>query len=566
MRVKANTILILIFLFLSLFTPYNIIYGQTNNHESLNVSEVQGTEDVTTITTLKATLEVIEELEEQVRRKEVELKATTVQDQKIKIKEEIARLNERLLPLKKDFEAIATCINLESLEEKPQKQFDWKGELQTLLGPIVEELKNLTEQPREIERLRSEVSHHEKRIALVSDAIDHIQNLGKLAQDEKLKNQLADLENSWLNKGQNISNQVLIAKYQLSDILKEKKSILESGQNLVRIFFKSRGKNFILSALAFIFVFVVLRMIHRYVYKVSPTLRSVKRAYYVRIADVMYHVMTFVGATGAMLVVLYTSGDWVLLGLAFIFFFGLAWTAKNTLPRFWEQTKLLLNLGTVRENERVIYNGIPWRVASLHIYTYLVNPELKGGMIRFPIKELTDIKSRPFHHDEPWFPCSQNDFVMLADGTFGKVILQTPEIVQLELAASCIKTYITEEFLRQSPKNMSKGFRITITFGIDYQYQAISTQEIPEIFSKSIYECLVKEGYGDVMRGFRVEFKEAGDSSLDYDIMADFSGQAAKNYFILSRTLQRLALETCNKHEWEIPFNQITVHTVPPAI
>lgn len=562
MKIKTPTIIILIAAVISFFSQYDIAYCQPDNVVTPDSTERQDTEETAVLPTLKGTIEIIEELEDEIRSKKTELKQAATQDLKIEIKEEINKLYERLDPLKLNFEEIATGINLESFEEQPQKHFDWKDELQTLLGPLIKELKNITEEPREIERLRSEVSHYEKKLALTKSAKQNIHKLINQTQEDKLENQLTELEKIWLNREQNISNQLLISQYQLSDKLKDRKSILESGQNIVRIFFKSRGKNFIFAALAFIFVFFILRIIHRYVYKASPVLRSVKRPYYIRILDIMYHVLTVVGATAAMLVVLYTSGDWVLLGLAFILIVGVAWTAKNTLPRFWEQSKLLLNLGSVRENERVIYNGIPWRVVSLNIYTYLVNPELKGGVIRFPLKELAEFKSRPFHHDEPWFPCRENEFVILADGTFGKVALQTPEIVQLELPAGCLKTYATEEFVKQNPKNISKGFRINVTFGIDYKYQEVCTTEIPSILQKTLYEGLINGGYEDTITHFKVEFKEAGDSSLDYEIMADFSGKVAKDYFLLIRTLQRLCIDTCNKYGWEIPFNQITVHTV----
>jgi len=562
MMTKTN-LTIIAALFFFFFTAYSIAYSQPNNQELTGASEQQDSEELTTISTLKSTTEVIKDLEGQIRRKKAELKTVVTQDQTMKIQEEITTLNERLEPLKINFEEIATGVSLASFEERPQKQFDWKEELQVLVGPLIQELKNITEQPREIERLRSDVAYYEKRVPLVKSALDNINNLFAQTQDEKLKNQLHDLKRSWETREQNVSNQLMIAQYQLNEKLKERTSLLESGQNILRTFFKSRGRNFLFSALAFVFVFFTLRAIHRYVYKTSQTLRSVKRSFYVRIVDITYHIFTFVGATGAMLVVLYSYGDWVLLGIAFILVFGLFWTAKNTLPHFWEQGKLLLNLGSVRENERVVYNGIPWRVISLQIYTYLVNPELKGGVIRFPIKELAGIKSRPFHPDEPWFPCKENDFVLLADNTFGKVVLQTPEVVQLELSGGSQKTYATEEFLKQTPNNLSRGFSLNITCGIDYQYQAISTREVPDMLRKYLYDELNKEGYGENVVNLKVEFKEAGDSSLDYEIIASFTGLIAKDYFVLSRVLQRLSLEACNRYGWEIPFNQITVHTIP---
>jgi len=129
--------------------------------------------------------------------------------------------------------------------------------------------------------------------------------------------------------------------------------------------------------------------------------------------------------------VLYIAGDWVLLGLATLFLLGLAWASKHTLPQFFEQIRLLLNLGTVRDNERVVYEGLPWRVGRLNFYTRFTNPDLTGGLIRLPLRALSDLHSRPCTTDEAWFPCREGDWVKLDDDRWGKVVMQTPEMVQV---------------------------------------------------------------------------------------------------------------------------------------
>jgi hypothetical protein len=240
---------------------------------------------------------------------------------------------------------------------------------------------------------------------------------------------------------------------------------------------------------------------------------------------------------------------------------GLAWTAKQGLPRFWEQIKLLLNLGTVRENERVIYKGLPWKVVSINLYSHLENPALKSSRIRLPLRGLIELNSRPYHSDEPWFPCKENDWVILEDGTHGKVTTQTADIVRLVLLGGSYKTYLTEEFLKQNPNNISTNFRLRVTFGIDYRHQKISTQEIPEKLEEMLTTELTRDGYGRDIINLAVEFKEAGASSLDHEILADFSGKVAQYYNVLDRAIQRIAVDACNKYGWVIPFTQLTLHT-----
>jgi hypothetical protein len=138
--------------------------------------------------------------------------------------------------------------------------------------------------------------------------------------------------------------------------------------------------------------------------------------------------------------------------------------------------------------------------------------------------------------------------------------MQTPEMVQLVLLGGSRKTYPTIDFLHQAPTNLSMNFRLSVTFGIDYEHQAQSTQEIPSTLENMLRKALHAAGYNKTLLNLKVEFKEAGASSLDLAILADFSGDVAKDYLSLSRFLQRLAVDACNTHNWSIPFTQITVH------
>ena len=49
-------------------------------------------------------------------------------------------------------------------------------------------------------------------------------------------------------------------------------------------------------------------------------------------------------------------------------------------------------------------------------------------------------------------------------------------------------------------------------------------------------------------------------SSLDYTILATFTGAAARQYLTVHRAIQRICTETCTQHGWHIPFPQVVVH------
>jgi hypothetical protein len=225
----------------------------------------------------------------------------------------------------------------------------------------------------------------------------------------------------------------------------------------------------------------------------------------------------------------------------------------------------LLNMGTVREGERLVYQGLPWRVEALNFHTDLINPRLKGGLLKLPLRELMSLRSRPYEPDEPWFPCRENEWVMLADGTVGQVVMQTPEMVELALFGGSRKTYLTAEFLKQNPNNISRGFRVSVPLRLDYQHQGEIAREIPVKLRDFVERKIRQETFAKHLLGVGVEFREAQPSSLDLAILVDFAGKAAPHYDRLTRTIPQLAVEACNQYGWVIPFSQVTIHAGGPG-
>ena len=48
-------------------------------------------------------------------------------------------------------------------------------------------------------------------------------------------------------------------------------------------------------------------------------------------------------------------------------------------------------------------------------------------------------------------------------------------------------------------------------------------------------------------------------------IMTDFKGNEGGEYYLLKRTIQQICVDTCNRHHWVIPFQQVTVHMAEPS-
>ena len=180
--------------------------------------------------------------------------------------------------------------------------------------------------------------------------------------------------------------------------------------------------------------------------------------------------------------------------------------------------------------------------------------------MRLPLRAMNELVSRPAG-EEPWFPCQPGDYLLLADGSFGRVLRQTIEVVELAVRESVVQIRTTD-FLSQHIQNLSRdGFGIASTFGIDYQHQGICLDTVPGRFRKSIKARFEKADLKDDIEQLLVSFKEAGASSLDYQIYIVLKGRAANAFFKAQRLVQQACVETCNREGWVIPFTQITVHS-----
>jgi hypothetical protein len=284
-----------------------------------------------------------------------------------------------------------------------------------------------------------------------------------------------------------------------------------------------------------------------------------------RLVELIHRVLTVLMVILGPMVVFYMVEDWVLFSLGILILIGLAWTLRQTIPHYWQQVQIFLNIGSVREGERIDMDGLPWLVRQINIFCILVNPHA-GLSQRVPITDLVGKKSRPLADNEPWFPCRAGDWVILSDGVRGKVIGISQELVQLVERGGAQVTYETSVFLAQSPRNLATNFRIKEIFGICYALQKDSTTHIPEFLHDYIKQRVEQEGYGESLLNLRVEFAQASNSSLDIAVIADFRGELGDLYNRLRRSIQRWCVDACTQQGWEIPFPQMTLHGAVTAI
>lgn len=472
----------------------------------------------------------------------------------------IAALQVEFEALDAEFSRVAAGISLEDIGNTEIEPLDLNAEVKEVFRPLVQEFRDITSAPREAEDLRSEIEELKRRLAIIDDARDSLSDTfdekNPQALKEALKRKAADLEAA----RQNVETELGIAEAKLTNLTEDGTTFVRSVSTMVQDFFRSRGLHLLMAALGSAFVVLMIRFVYKLIMKLSPKNVNQAKNFTGRLINLAYILISVIGGILAFILVLYLANDWLLLAIALLFLFGVAWAGKHTLPRFVEQSKMMLNLGSVRQGERIIYEGIPWEVQKINFYTSLVNKSLEGGLIRLPMRDLMPLHSRPNGARELWFPCQEDDWVILSDGTFGKVIHQTPDYVHIVKLGGSRKVIPTADFLELHPENISKNFRITVTFGIDYKHQDIAVSRVPAILEASIQRAFLEKIDKEQLFSLKVFFTSAAASSLDYRIVADFGGELAPRMNALRDLVQATCVETCNKNNWVIPFTQITVH------
>jgi len=309
--------------------------------------------------------------------------------------------------------------------------------------------------------------------------------------------------------------------------------------------------------MSFFLVILLSRLLYRLWY-MSP-LRPAKRSFNVRLFELVYKAFSVLIASLAPLFVFYTFEDWVMFSIGLLIAFGVLWSLRNVVPNMWRQGRLLLNIGAVREGERIMFFGLPWRVKNLAIFTELENPENKLRL-RVPVEDLLGLTSKPIQTSESWFPCKRGDWVILSDGYRGRVSAISIEFVDIEDRGLSTKTYPMQEFLALRPLNISDSFRLRETVGISYDHQTESTNRVLGRLKKFITAKIADEGYEPHVKKLTVEFEKVNDSSLDVTVLIDVDGSQAPFYNRIRRAMQRWNVDACTENGWEIPFPQRTLH------
>ncbi len=443
--------------------------------------------------------------------------------------------------------------------DQPQSdKNDWRQDVALIAQPVLNSLKEITEKPRRIKELNDLIALKEVEVSVTNEALRELSITQSVKPQSILLEPLSSLVSTWQKRQKDALSSIEIAEIQMQGLEGNSTFSASIYQALVD-FTRGRGLTLLMAVGAALFVWLSVRYLLKGYRRLFVDKQQAESRTRYRLAKYSVQALTFALILIAVFVVFYERHDVLLLGLLILLIIGLALSVRHLLPQYIKEARLLLNIGAMREDERVIYNGLPWKVESINMYTVFRNPELQGAL-RLPLALLGELCSRPVGN-EPWFPSSQGDMVLLDDDRVWEVINQNPDTVELCRRGGQIVSIPTAEFYAMTLVNLSRGgtFGVSSQFGIDYQLQNICVVDVPKKFKEAILDGLSKSNLGEYLQEVRVELSEAGASSIDYWIFVTMDSRAARSYNRVRRIIQSACIDSCTQEQWNIPFPHVSV-------
>lgn len=486
--------------------------------------------------------------------------------------QKIIDLQTQIDRLNLSFDSMATNLSLEDSSLKKKEKSPWSKQLEDITLPLLQAIRDLTEKPRKVDSLKKRIANLENILTIHQEATLNLKKL-TTAQD-KIKQSSEPEEKLYISRLSRLENKydpeltklnLQEARKSLAQILSSDESLLESAKSQVKDFFKNRGKNLLVTLVAFFGLWWLLNRFRKWVLRFN--LFSQLSPSFGKLFSAAYNIFILIICLLVGMACLYFFNDWLLISLIVMALILVAWTSRQYIPTFLQEIKLIVNLGTVREGERLVWSGVPWLVKDIGLTATLINQNLEGGEIRLPVKDLINKHSRPLVEGEPWFPTKIKDWVILKDGSYGWVQHQTLEQVVLNLKGSSLKYYSTTDFLTQSPLNISAGFRYCIEFGLDYEVQNRICKELPTLFESGLKNILSNffDGYSPDFTFIEVRFDNPGASSLNLMVIIHADGKCANRHEENRREIQTALVQISNENKLKIPFSQLTINMADGA-
>ncbi|GEM_PF-514623 len=446
-------------------------------------------------------------------------------------------------------------------EQTEAENFDLGTEIGRIFQPLIVSLERATEPSRRMEELRQLSSRTKRKQEVAKTTLDHIaQFTDETTQyPQDLQEQLDNYQTLWETRLQESIDLGHALDEQLEAANRAKGSTFAEFAEDFGGFVLNRGASLLLalgSGIGFLILCQMLRMGLTHFYR---TRRTGILSAPIRIIGMMISMIGVIGALMIAITIFNIRHDWLMLAMSLLLALAISWSFVRALPTLLEETRVLLNLGSVREGERTIINGIPYRIDRLSMYSKLVNPALNGGSLIFPVREMIAMHSRPVVEGETWFPTDVGDWIVRGDKHY-EVMNQTPEHVIIRRPGGSEDFVPVEEFLGTLFENLSDGYRRSHTIGLSYKHLALAASDIPIALTAAVGKRVTARIGEAAIQDIDTRLMDLGSSSLDFKILIDIGPGQGAHWEKIQTDITNGTIDACLENNWEIPFPQLVVH------
>lgn len=433
--------------------------------------------------------------------------------------------------------------------------YNWQQEILVILQPYFAEMQRATEKTKQIDLLHEEQKELIHKIELVKTGLETLESIDKKALNQQSQKLLTKIQDEWSDRLKSLEHQENIVDLKLLDLTDTRHFLKKFTDNLW-LFIRNEGLALLLAFGISITVYSVfsqlIMLFTRYQKRDKTRVLNFKW----RLTLLTLQAVNIVLAICIFLVILHTSGNIMLFGLAALLIIFLVISLRNTIPNYIHRLRVFLNLGQAREGERVIYNEIPWEISKINLYNvYLTNPLLDNGELRVTIDLLDKIYSRHTNTDELWFPSRKGDFLLLPDKRIVNVIRQTPESVYLDHNGSTI-VMPTAEFYKLKFSNLSRGYNLTLNFTLeDTPENRLHFQEVEQKISQGIIDEMQKmhESLPACVKRISLTVRQLMTSNTtSYQLIVDMTANSAKYYLQAKGALNSAVILSAREQQWHI--------------
>lgn len=480
-------------------------------------------------------------------------------DEVTELREQATAIGTRIDGLRATFDGIATGVGPdEVVAGRDEAEPDWRDDVALIAQPVLDALKDLTEKPRRLNEIATAVTELGRDIERSDQALVALAPTLEAARDEGVRKSLEGATKRWTKRQEEATVALEVARARAAALRGERSLGAGAFTSLVD-FAGGRGLTIALALATALGVRKLMRLLPPLVRRCLPGKHDPSNRTRYRLVEYSVGALTGLAMLLSVFTVFYHRGDVLLIGVLVLLSIGLALGTRHLLPRFVGEVRLLVNMGPVREGERVWCRGLPFRVESVNVFSILRNPELHG-VLRVPLAELEALTSRPAAH-ESWFPSSRGDFVVY-EGVATEIVAQSVELIELRTGGGQRFGVPTAEFHAARLHNLSRGdsYGVATSFGLDYAQQSVAAGDAAGRLRDGIRAALVRAGLGERVRDILVEFSAAAASSLDFLIYVTMDSSTAASFGRVRRLAQRGCIEVCEREGWSIPFAQLTVH------